>query len=165
MTSSPTSHTALCFCHWNPLPVMGAFQAKLRYTLHLLGLQHHIQCHNTKPTQSGGLEWNCYSGPIHSTSTYDEGASGQPRYRGQDDIEPQIRLQHACHKYVQVKFKTDAKPVFCKPRTVPYSMLEDLTQTYEDGLKRTQCSSMNTRPQWFQYARLYSQASRRPNFE
>ena len=35
-----------------------------------------------------------------------------------------------------VKFKTDAKPVFCKARAVPFAIQEDLVQSYEAGIKR-----------------------------
>ena len=37
---------------------------------------------------------------------------------------------------LDVKSKSDAKPVFCKPRTVPYAMLEDLNMAYEAGIKK-----------------------------
>ena len=87
---------------------------------------------------------------------FDEGAqdnNGTEVRTIESDNEPHIRLQHACHKQcevfpdlfkpelgclkdfeLEVKFKPDAKTVFCKPNTVPYSMLEDLTHTYEDGI-------------------------------
>ena len=37
---------------------------------------------------------------------------------------------------LDVKFKSDAKPVLCKPRTVPYAMLEDLNMAYKAGIKK-----------------------------
>ena len=37
---------------------------------------------------------------------------------------------------LEVKFKADAKPVFCKPRAVPFALQEDLTEMYEAGIKR-----------------------------
>ena len=37
---------------------------------------------------------------------------------------------------LDVKFKTDAKPVFCKPRTVPLALQDDLNQAYDAGVKR-----------------------------
>jgi len=35
-----------------------------------------------------------------------------------------------------VKFKEDAKPIFCKPRVVPYAIQEDLNHAYDAGIKR-----------------------------
>uniref|UniRef100_A0A5S6QRA0 RNA-directed DNA polymerase n=1 Tax=Trichuris muris TaxID=70415 RepID=A0A5S6QRA0_TRIMR len=37
---------------------------------------------------------------------------------------------------LEVSFKPDAKPIFCKPRTVPFAILEDLNQAYDAGIKR-----------------------------
>ena len=37
---------------------------------------------------------------------------------------------------LEVKFKEDAKPVYCKPRTVPLALLDDLNQAYEAGIKK-----------------------------
>jgi hypothetical protein len=36
---------------------------------------------------------------------------------------------------LEVKFKPEAKPVFCKPRTVPFAIQEDLAQAYEAGIR------------------------------
>ena len=35
-----------------------------------------------------------------------------------------------------MKFKEDSKPIFCKPRVVPFAIQEDLTQAYDAGIKR-----------------------------
>ena len=35
-----------------------------------------------------------------------------------------------------MKFKAEANPMFCKPRTVPFALQEDLAQAYEAGIKR-----------------------------
>ena len=72
-----------------------------------------------------------------------------------EDLKPDHELQKACSQLceefpnlfknelgklkdfeLEVKFKTDAKPVFCKPRAVPFALQEDLTQTFEAGIKR-----------------------------
>ena len=37
---------------------------------------------------------------------------------------------------LDIKFKADAKPVFCKPRTVPYAILEDLNLAYDAGIRK-----------------------------
>ncbi|XP_062521210.1 uncharacterized protein K02A2.6-like [Corticium candelabrum] len=37
---------------------------------------------------------------------------------------------------LEVKFKSDAKPVFCKPRTVPFALLDDLSLAYNKGIDR-----------------------------
>ena len=36
---------------------------------------------------------------------------------------------------LEVAFKPDAKPVFCKPRTVPCAILEDLNAAYDAGIR------------------------------
>ena len=35
-----------------------------------------------------------------------------------------------------MKFKPDTQPVFCKPRTVPLALLDDLNQAYDAGIKK-----------------------------
>ena len=35
-----------------------------------------------------------------------------------------------------MKFKPDTKPVFCKPRTVPLAMQDDLSQAYNKGIEK-----------------------------
>ena len=71
-----------------------------------------------------------------------------------EDLEPDRKLQNECRKLceefpdvfkldlgkhkdfeLEVKFKAEAKPMFCKPRTVPFALQEDLVQAYE-GIKR-----------------------------
>ena len=37
---------------------------------------------------------------------------------------------------LDIKFKSDAKPKFCKPRPVPLALQEDLNATYDTGIKR-----------------------------
>ena len=37
---------------------------------------------------------------------------------------------------LEVKFKHDAKPVFSRPRAVPFAVQEDLIQAYEEGIKK-----------------------------
>ena len=37
---------------------------------------------------------------------------------------------------LEVNIKSDAKPIFCKPRTVPFALLEDLNQAYDEGIKK-----------------------------
>ena len=72
-----------------------------------------------------------------------------------EDMSPDLALENSCKKVcaefpdlfkeelgclkdfeLDVKFKSGAKPVFCKPRTVPYAMLEDLNMAYEAGIKK-----------------------------
>ena len=72
-----------------------------------------------------------------------------------EDLEPDRKLQNECRKLceefpdvfkpelgklkdfdLEVKFKAEAKPTFCKPRTVPFALQEDLVQAYEAGIKR-----------------------------
>ena len=35
-----------------------------------------------------------------------------------------------------MKIKAEARPMFCKPRTVPFAFQEDLGQAYDAGVKR-----------------------------
>ena len=37
---------------------------------------------------------------------------------------------------LEVEFKDDAKPKFCKPRVVPFAIQDDLTKAYDAGIKR-----------------------------
>ena len=37
---------------------------------------------------------------------------------------------------LEIKFKAEAEPVFCKSRTVPLAVLEELNHTYEAGIKQ-----------------------------
>jgi hypothetical protein len=37
---------------------------------------------------------------------------------------------------LEINFKSTAKPVFCRPRPVPYALLEDLNQTYDAGIAK-----------------------------
>ena len=72
-----------------------------------------------------------------------------------EDMSSDLKLENSCKKVcaefpdvfkeelgcledfeLDVKFKSDATPLFCKPRTVPYAMLEDLNMAYEVGIKK-----------------------------
>ena len=37
---------------------------------------------------------------------------------------------------LEVKFKPKARLIFCTPRPVPLAILEDLNDTYKDGIKK-----------------------------
>ena len=71
------------------------------------------------------------------------------------DDKPDVQLQDACQELcgefpvlfkpelgclkdfeLEVRFKPDAKPVFCKPRTVPLALLDDLNLAYDAGIKK-----------------------------
>ena len=68
---------------------------------------------------------------------------------------PDKQLQSDCHKLcdefpdlfknelgclkdfeLEVKFKPDAKPVFCKPRPVPFAIRDDLSKGYDEGIAK-----------------------------
>ena len=72
-----------------------------------------------------------------------------------DDLRPDPTLQDACRQLCQefpelfkselgclkdfqleVKFKPETKPIFCKPRVVPFAIQEDLCQAYDAGIAR-----------------------------
>ena len=71
------------------------------------------------------------------------------------ELKPDAALQEACRQLCQefpdlfkaelgclkdfeldVKFKADAKPVFCKPQVVPFAIQEDLSIAYDAGIAR-----------------------------
>ncbi|KAL5505455.1 hypothetical protein EMCRGX_G006888 [Ephydatia muelleri] len=71
------------------------------------------------------------------------------------DLKPDLALQKACEQLcrefpdlfkpelgcfkdfqLEVKFKPDAKPIFCKPRVVPFAIQENLCQAYDAGIAR-----------------------------
>ena len=71
------------------------------------------------------------------------------------EVSPDSALQEACKKVcaefpelfkeelgclkdfeLEVKLKADAKPVFCKPRTVPYAIMDELNMAYEAGIRK-----------------------------
>ena len=37
---------------------------------------------------------------------------------------------------LEIKFKAESKPTFCKPRTVPFASLDDLNQAYDAGIAK-----------------------------
>ena len=49
-------------------------------------------------------------------------------------FEPEL----GCLKGVEldIRFKPDAQPIFCKPRTVPFAIMEDLHNAYNAGIKK-----------------------------
>ena len=51
-----------------------------------------------------------------------------------DVFKPELGCQRDFE--LEVKFKEDSKPIFCKPRVVPFAIQEDLTQAYNAGIKR-----------------------------
>ncbi len=71
--------------------------------------------------------------------------------QGSSDVMLRNACQQLCTKYpelfkpelgclkdfeLEIKFKQDAKPVFVRPRTVPLAILEDLSQAYDEGIKK-----------------------------
>ncbi|KAL5488608.1 hypothetical protein EMCRGX_G017577 [Ephydatia muelleri] len=71
------------------------------------------------------------------------------------DLKPDVALQEACQRVCQdfpdlfkpelgclkdlqleIQFKPDSKPLFCKPRVVPFALQEDLTQAYDVGIAK-----------------------------
>ena len=71
------------------------------------------------------------------------------------DLKSDVALQEACQRVCQdfpdlfkpelgclkdlqleIQFKPDSKPLFCKPRVVPFALQEDLTQAYDVGIAK-----------------------------
>ena len=49
-----------------------------------------------------------------------------------------FKAELGCLKDVEleVAFKPNVKPIFCKPRTVPYAILEELNSAYDEGIRK-----------------------------
>lgn len=67
------------------------------------------------------------------------------------DVELQVQCKNLCQEFadlfkkelgclqdfeLEIAFKPEAKAVFCKPRTVPFAIQEDLNLAYDAGIKR-----------------------------
>ena len=64
----------------------------------------------------------------------------------QELFKPEVGCLKDCE--LEIKFNQDAKSVFCKPRMVPFVILEDLNQAYDAGIKKgygLRRNSMHTR--------------------
>ena len=76
-----------------------------------------------------------------------------------ENLKPDVALQRACQGLceefpdlfkreigcledfeLEVKFKGDAAPIFCKPRPVPFAIQDDLNQAYDAGMLK-ECGS------------------------
>ena len=55
---------------------------------------------------------------------------------------------------LDIRFKPEAKPIFKKPRPVPFSILQDLNEAYEAGIKRGA-------PPWFLFESLLCQVKQK----
>ena len=49
-----------------------------------------------------------------------------------------FKPEHGCLKdfELDIRFKNDTKPIFCKPRPVPFALQNELAQAYEAGIKK-----------------------------
>ena len=84
-----------------------------------------------------------------------------------DTLKPDKKLQEACEKLcedfpdlfkqelgclrdfeLEVKFKDNAKPVFCKPRRVHFAIQEDLNHAIDAGIKRGVWEKTNFKCIW-----------------
>ena len=67
---------------------------------------------------------------------------------------------------LEFKFKPDAKPIFCKPRTVPLALQEDFNQAYQESGKASGnlCSLMIMGHWWCQSESNYCQERGKPHF-
>ena len=89
---------------------------------------------------------------MKSIATDDESERKVKASQARDSL-PDLSLQRACRELcdefpdlfkpelgclkdfeLEVKFKPDAKPVFCKPRPVPFAVRDDLAKGYEQGI-------------------------------
>ncbi len=55
-----------------------------------------------------------------------------------DEFTELFKPELGCVKGVEldIKFKPDAQPKFCKPRPVPFAVQDDLARAYDDGIKK-----------------------------
>ena len=58
--------------------------------------------------------------------------------KGCQDFPDLFKQELGCLKdfQLEIQFKPDSKPIFCKPRAVPFAFQEDLTQAYDTGVAK-----------------------------
>ena len=65
---------------------------------------------------------------------------------------------------LDIRFKPEAKPIFKKPRPVPFSILQDLNEAYKAGIKRGVWSLqilIDMAPPWFLFESLPCQVKQK----
>ena len=57
---------------------------------------------------------------------------------GCQDFPDLFKQELGCLKdfQLEIQFKPDSKPIFCKPRAVPFASQDDLTQAYDTGVDK-----------------------------
>ena len=89
---------------------------------------------------------------VHAKDQLKDDFSVKPVFENlQPDAQLQMACQGLCEEFpdlfkkelgcltgfeLEVKFKENAAPVFCKPRTVPFAIQDDLNQAYEAGIAK-----------------------------
>ena len=62
---------------------------------------------------------------------------------------------------LDIRFKPEAKPIFKKPRPVPFSILQDLNEAYEAGIKRGVWELTDFNSYWFLFESLLCQVKQK----
>ena len=139
------------------LPIMGLFKASVKYGNEVKDMEFIV----TKIPElnllgrDAILQMNIsLDKVIENFVTEDNGCNGNVN-KVRDNFKPDNTLQKACKQLcaefpdlfkpelgclkdieLEIKFKAEAKPVFCKPRPVPFAIQEDLAQVYDAGIKK-----------------------------
>ena len=140
------------------LPVLGTFKAAVTIPGQLTNDQKTLQFNVVELNlnllgRDGILKLNLDITSLINTSYAD--AISHPVNTVFDTLKPDKNLQEACEKLcedysnlfkqelgclrdfeLEVKFKDNAKPVFCKPRRVPFAIQEHLNHAIDAGIKR-----------------------------
>ena len=141
----------------DPLPVLGTFQAKARVgnppryktiTLNVSPRPHLNLLGRTAIHQLGIdilllLQGSNNAPCVEKIKKIQSNDTSDPELRNAclevcKNFPDLFKAELGCLKDVEleVAFKPNTNPVFCKPRTVPYAILEDLNASYDEGIKK-----------------------------
>ena len=141
----------------HPLPVMGSVtvQAQKPEGEGVFGRSQELEFNVTEQPQLNLLGRSAIQELGISVDSLLHQKGGRKVHKVFDDLEPDLKLKKDCQQLCQefpdlfkpelgclkdfeleVKFKEESSPVFCKPRPVPFAIQEDLYQSIQAGIKR-----------------------------
>ena len=143
----------------DPLPVLGVFKAVTKLQRQSSNEEQHLRFVVVEQPNLNLLGRDAILKLGIDVTTLMNKHSGevtsQPIHPVFNTQQPDTKLQEACQKVcnefpdlfkpelgclkdfqLDVRFKEDAKPVFCKPRIVPFAIQEELNHAIDTGIKR-----------------------------